>query len=194
MKSLLSNEEKKQLIFRELSLSLLLHLEFIRLNHNKPLASSETNELLAKQAKKLLRRSRYKVLNRKLKSLLSSKNSVDLEKLFLTAINFQSSPSHLEEYMLLIRSIEREMGFTVMLSTPIDVDLNHNGDKGFICVLSTDLNSNFSKAGKLSGSISFLAKLSAYKRSCLFNTISLFDCFNVNIDYEDDDFTRFRLS
>lgn len=194
MKSLLSNEEKKQLVFRELSLSLLLHLEFTRLNNEKAFKVRETNELLSKQARKLLRLPHYKLLSRKLKSLLSSQSNVNLEALFLTAINFQSNPSDLEEYLLLIRSIEREMGLTVMLSSPTEVDLQHNGDKGFISVLSTDLNSNFSKSGKLYGSISFLAKLSKYKRFCLFNVIGMFERFSVSVNYEDEDFARFTLT
>ncbi|WP_171734507.1 DUF2913 family protein [Vibrio sp. 99-70-13A1] len=198
MKSLLSKEEQAHLLLRELSLSALLHLEFKQLEKKSPLPLNDKNLLLKLWLKKQSTTSKYKLLKKKLKSLLSATNNqkVNLEVLFLEVINFHSEvkAADLEEYLLLVRSIERELNSTVMLSSPNEVDLDYKGGKDFICVLADDLNRHFSPEGHLESTISFLGKLSKYDRTKVFNSVFMFNRFSYEVKYEDDNFVRFDLS
>ncbi|CAM2771417.1 DUF2913 domain-containing protein [Vibrio mytili] len=194
MKPLLSSEEKKRILFKDFSSTLLLHLEFIRLERAKPIVHTEINQLLSNHARKLLRLPRYKALNKKVKTLLVSSKSVSLELLFLSVINYEAPISDLEEYLLMVRRLERQFTTTVMLSNPVDIDLNYGGKNGFICVLSKDLNLSFSKSGALLETLSVLVKLSAYERNSLLKILRQFNRFSIDVAYQDDVFLRFNLS
>ncbi len=179
-------------------MSALLYLEFKKLDRSKPLSLAEKKSLLSAYLKKQSTNPRHKIIKKKIKSLLAtaSKSQVDLELLFLEAINYFSDvpPTHLEEFFLMVKAIETEFGTTLMLSTPQKVDLNHKPGKPFLCALSEDLNAHFSQNGRLTSQVSFLARLSDYERSILLGVIAKFHRFDIQIDYQDENFIRFSLS
>lgn len=194
MKPLLTNEDKNKLLFKRLSISLLLHLEFRRLEIGINIDHNKSNEIITKYTRTLLRYPRYKKLKKKCDFLLSKNENLNIESFLLRVISYQSPTSDLEECLLLIRTLEIDLRVTVMLSEPISIELTYGGGKGFICVLSRDFHSYFSKSGILVKSISFLVKLPSHKRSKVLTIARQFNRFNIYIDYEDAEFLRFSIS
>ncbi|OLQ92635.1 hypothetical protein BIY22_15015 [Vibrio panuliri] len=197
MKPLLSQQERTHLLLRELALSALLHLEFHQLDKGRRLSLVDKNSLFRLWLKKQATSQRYKLLKKKIKVLIqhSKGNSYDLEKMFLELINYSETVSltQLEEYLLLVRSIEKDIGLTVLLSSPHDVDLGYGEGKQFICVLATDLNRHFSDEGDMLAPITFLVRSSVYERSAVLANVYKFGQFSHTVLYEDDDFLRFEL-
>ncbi|USD67281.1 DUF2913 family protein [Vibrio sp. SCSIO 43136] len=199
MKTLLSKEETKFLLLRDLALSGLLHLEFKKLEAKRSLTVSDRNAALSTWLKKQSARQRFKLLKKKVRTLLTSVSSsrgIDLEKVLLEAINYSEEveTTHLEEFLIMVRSIEKEFNSTLMLSSPQQVKLDYKQEKELLCVLSDDLNAHFNSQGKMTTPVNFLARTSRYNRSMLFNAISGFALFEPKVQYEDDDFIRFTLS
>jgi len=197
LKSLLSQEEKRHILLRQLALSGLLHLEFQKLDKKSALPLTECNQIIQNWIRKQSRSSQYKPLKKKLKTLLqhTQGTKVDLESMFLELINYHDEArfTDLEEYLLLIRSIETSLGTTVMISTPEEVDLNYRDGKSFICVLTHDLNAHFSSQGKMVKPITFLAKVSLFERSSLATAVYKFNTFRYQPLYDDEAFVRFNL-
>lgn len=115
--------------------------------------------------------------------------------MFLELIQFDENIelTSLEEYLLLVRSIEKDLGLTVLLSSPRDVDLSYAEGENFICVLAADLNSHFSNEGSMLAPITFLVKVSVYERAAVLATVCKFTQFSHSVLYEDSDFLRFEL-
>ncbi|MGI9877017.1 DUF2913 family protein [Vibrio chagasii] len=183
--------------FRDFSLNALLHLEFKRLENKHPLSSQKVNSLLQSFIKKSATKAKYKPIKKRLKSLLSTslKQRIDLESflLQLTDWNADLQITDLEEFLLLVRELEKEFNSQLILSKAEEVDLNHNPLQALLCVLANNLNDNFSTAGKLISQITFLARLSTFERSCLFHVLSRFSRFDISIMYQDDKFIRFNM-
>nr|WP_164675358.1 DUF2913 family protein [Vibrio rhodolitus] len=185
------------MLLRELALSALLHLEFHQLDKGRPLNLTDKNSLFRLWLKKQSSSMRYKLLKKKIKVLIqhSKGNNYNLEKMFLELINYSESVSltQLEEYLLLVRSIEKDLGLTVLLSSPHEVDLKYSEGKNFVCVLAADLNSHFSQDGQMIAPITFLVRSSVYERSAVLASVYKFGQFSHNVQYEDGDFLRFEL-
>lgn len=115
--------------------------------------------------------------------------------MFLELIHFNETVvlTALEEYLLLVRSIEKDLGLTVLLSSPKDVDLGYAEGENFICVLATDLNSHFSAEGSMLAPITFLVKATVYERAAVLSTVCKFTQFSHSVLYEDSEFLRFEL-
>ncbi|HAS63207.1 MAG TPA: hypothetical protein DCS35_11940 [Vibrio sp.] len=197
MKPLLSQQERTHLLLRELALSALLHLEFHQLDKGRSLNLADKNSLFRLWLKKQSSSLRYKLLKKKIKVLIqhSKGNNYNLEKMFLELIQFDENIelTSLEEYLLLVRSIEKDLGLTVLLSSPRDVDLSYAEGENFICVLAADLNSHFSNEGSMLAPITFLVKVSVYERAAVLATVCKFTQFSHSVLYEDSDFLRFEL-
>ncbi|OLQ93954.1 hypothetical protein BIY21_10335 [Vibrio ponticus] len=197
MKPLLSPQERTHLLLRELALSALLHIEFHQLDKGRRLNVADKNSLFRLWLKKQSASQRYKLLKKKIKVLIqhSQGNNYNLEKMFLELINFSAEDSltQLEEYLLLVRSIEKDLGLTVLLSSPHDVDLNFQQGKDFVCVLAADLNNHFSADGKMVAPITFLVRASVYERSAVLSSVYKFEQFSHDVLYEDNEFLRFAL-
>jgi len=195
LKVLLSPEDKSKILVKELALSALLYIEFQQLDAKVRLSSQKKNDLLQIWLNKQSKNSRYRRLKKKLKTLLNQfkKTQVDLETIFTELANYQadSLPTHLEEYLLLIRRMERNLGLTVMLSSAQELDLDYS--EIFIAVLSNDLNSHFSNAGKLLLPIEFLARLPTAKRSSFLEGVFSSPIFTYRILYEDDKYIRIEF-
>lgn len=174
-----------------------MHLEFQKLDKKSALPLTECNQIIQNWIRKQSRSSQYKPLKKKLKTLLqhTQGTKVDLESMFLELINYHDEArfTDLEEYLLLIRSIETSLGTTVMISTPEEVDLNYRDGKSFICVLTHDLNAHFSSQGKMVKPITFLAKVSLFERSSLATAVYKFNTFRYQPLYDDEAFVRFNL-
>lgn len=175
----------------------MLHLEFHQLDKGRPLNLADRNSLFRLWLKKQSSSLRYKLLKKKIKILIqhSKGNSYNLEAMFLELIHFNENVvlTALEEYLLLVRSIEKDLGLTVLLSSPKDVDLGYAEGKNFICVLATDLNSHFSAEGSMLAPITFLVKATVYQRAAVLSTVCKFTQFSHSVLYEDSEFLRFEL-
>ncbi|WP_162046975.1 DUF2913 family protein [Vibrio taketomensis] len=197
MKPLLSPQERTHLLLKELALSALLHLEFHQLDKGRKLTLADKNTLFRLWLKKQSSSARYKLLKKKIKVLVahSQGNNYNLEKLFLELINFDegSELTALEEYLLLVRSIEKDLGLTVLLSSPQKVELDFAEGKNFVCVLATDLNAHFSANGQMVAPITFLVRAGVTERSSVLSNVYKFGQFSHSVLYEDSDFLRFEL-
>ncbi|MDC5706846.1 DUF2913 family protein [Vibrio europaeus] len=186
-------------LLAELALHALLHL---RTNHTAIVLSSKSrsqiNDILSAWLNKAANSKKYKPLKKKVKSLVSHARSqrLDMEAMLgnlLTPIEGDELP-HLDSFLLLVNTLEKELNTTVLVSSPEAVDLQHNCKGCLLCVLSADLNAHFNNRNRLVANISMLFRGTHGEKHSFLRTIYSSSLFDHHIEFEDGDFVRITLS
>ncbi|MDC5721612.1 DUF2913 family protein [Vibrio europaeus] len=186
-------------LLAELALHALLHL---RTNHTAIVLSSKSrsqiNDILSAWLNKAANSKKYKPLKKKVKSLVSHARSqrLDMEAMLgnlLTPIEGDELP-HLDSFLLLVNTLEKELNTTVLVSSPEAVDLQHNSKGCLLCVLSADLNAHFNNRNRLVANISMLFRGTHGEKHSFLRTIYSSSLFDHHIEFEDGDFVRITLS
>ncbi|MCG9679612.1 DUF2913 family protein [Vibrio sp. Isolate24] len=186
-------------LLSELALHALLHL---RSNHSAKVLThksrSDINDILSAWLNKAANSKKYKPFKKKIRSLVTHARSqrLDMEMMLgnlLSPLNGDELP-HLDSFLLLINTIEKELNTTVLVSSPEEVDLSFNPKGCLLCVLSQDLNAHFDNRNRLSADISMLFRGSRGEKHSVLRTIYTSAIFEHRIEYEDEDFLRIRLS
>ncbi|CAH0530332.1 DUF2913 family protein [Vibrio hippocampi] len=192
------SNSSSSLLLHEVSLHALLHLEFKK----RTLKTGQCdpawcNDILIKWLKPKLKSHKYKGIRKQLKTLTlqAKKSQVDLENVLL--IGIEAKPEiqqpHLDNYLLLIREIERKLGTTALLSTPEAVDLKHDESGCLLCVLSSDLNAHFGRKNQLEKPISILFRGTVREKHLFLGAIYANPVFSYQLQYEDENFVRIIL-
>ncbi|MDC5848923.1 DUF2913 family protein [Vibrio europaeus] len=186
-------------LLAELALHALLHL---RTNHTAIVLSSkprsQINDILSAWLNKAANSKKYKPFKKKVKSLVSHARSqrLDMEAMLgnlLTPIEGDELP-HLDSFLLLVNTLEKELNTTVLVSSPEAVDLQHNSKGCLLCVLSADLNAHFNNRNRLVANISMLFRGTHGEKHSFLRTIYSSSLFDHHIEFEDGDFVRITLS
>ncbi len=101
---------------------------------------------------------------------------------------------HLDSFLLLINTLERELNTTVLVSRPESVDLEFNPKGCLLCVLSADLNAHFSERNRLIANISMLFRGTNGEKHKFLRTIYSSSIFEHKVEFEDGGFVRISLS
>ncbi|MDC5807312.1 DUF2913 family protein [Vibrio europaeus] len=186
-------------LLAELALHALLHL---RTNHTAIVLSSKSrsqiNDILSAWLNKAANSKKYKPFKKKVKSLVSHARSqrLDMEAMLgnlLTPVEGDELP-HLDSFLLLVNTLEKELNTTVLVSSPEAVDLQHNSKGCLLCVLSADLNAHFNNRNRLVANISMLFRGTHGEKHSFLRTIYSSSLFDHHIEFEDGDFVRITLS
>ena len=186
-------------LLAELALHALLHL---RTNHTAIVLASKSrsqiNDILSAWLNKAANSKKYKPLKKKVKSLVSHARSqrLDMEAMLgnlLTPVEGDELP-HLDSFLLLVNTLEKELNTTVLVSSPEAVDLQHNSKGCLLCVLSADLNAHFNNRNRLVANISMLFRGTHSEKHTFLRTIYSSSLFDHHIEFEDGDFVRITLS
>ncbi|AIW14641.1 DUF2913 domain-containing protein [Vibrio tubiashii] len=186
-------------LLAELALHALLHL---RTNHTAIVLGSKSrsqiNDILSAWLNKAANSKKYKPFKKKVKSLVSHARSqrLDMEAMLgnlLTPIEGDELP-HLDSFLLLVNTLEKELNTTVLVSSPEAVDLQHNSKGCLLCVLSADLNAHFNNRNRLVANISMLFRGTHGEKHSFLRTIYSSSLFDHHIEFEDGDFVRITLS
>ncbi|MDC5852660.1 DUF2913 family protein [Vibrio europaeus] len=186
-------------LLAELALHALLHL---RTNHTAIVLSSKSrsqiSDILSAWLNKAANSKKYKPFKKKVKSLVSHARSqrLDMEAMLgnlLTPIEGDELP-HLDSFLLLVNTLEKELNTTVLVSSPEAVDLQHNRKGCLLCVLSADLNAHFNNRNRLVANISMLFRGTHGEKHSFLRTIYSSSLFDHHIEFEDGDFVRITLS
>ncbi|MDC5840848.1 DUF2913 family protein [Vibrio europaeus] len=186
-------------LLAELALHALLHL---RTNHTAIVLSSKSrsqiSDILSAWLNKAANSKKYKPFKKKVKSLVSYARSqrLDMEAMLgnlLTPIEGDELP-HLDSFLLLVNTLEKELNTTVLVSSPEAVDLQHNSKGCLLCVLSADLNAHFNNRNRLVANISMLFRGTYGEKHSFLRTIYSSSLFDHHIEFEDGDFVRITLS
>ncbi len=186
-------------LLAELALHALLHL---RTNHTAIVIASKSrsqiNDILSAWLNKAANSKKYKPFKKKVKSLVSHARSqrLDMEAMLgnlLTPIEGDELP-HLDSFLLLVNTLEKELNTTVLVSSPEAVDLQHNSKGCLLCVLSADLNAHFNNRNRLVANISMLFRGTHGEKHSFLRTIYSSSLFDHHIEFEDGDFVRITLS
>ncbi|MFB9214445.1 DUF2913 family protein [Vibrio sinaloensis] len=185
-------------LLSELALHALLHLHT---NHNgKTLAyksRSDINDILSAWLNKSSNSKKYKPFKKKVRSLVTHARS---QKLDMVAMLENLLPPqqgdelpHLDSFLLLINTLEKELNTTVLVSSPEAVDLAFNPKGCLLCVLSPDLNTHFSERNRLIADVSMLFRGTNGERHSFLRTIYSSSIFEHRVEFEDGDFVRISL-
>ncbi|MCG9576437.1 DUF2913 family protein [Vibrio tubiashii] len=186
-------------LLAELALHALLHL---RTNHTAIVlgskSRSQVNDILSAWLNKAANSKKYKPFKKKVKSLVSHARSqrLDMEAMLgnlLTPVEGDELP-HLDSFLLLVNTLEKELNTTVLVSSPEAVDLQHNSKGCLLCVLSADLNAHFNNRNRLVANISMLFRGTHGEKHSFLRTIYSSSLFDHHIEFEDGDFVRITLS
>lgn len=186
-------------LLAELALHALLHL---RTNHTAIVLGSKSrsqiNDILSAWLNKAANSKKYKPFKKKVKSLVSHARSqrLDMEAMLgnlLTPVEGDELP-HLDSFLLLVNTLEKELNTTVLVSSPEAVDLQHNSKGCLLCVLSADLNAHFNNRNRLVANISMLFRGTHGEKHSFLRTIYSSSLFDYHIEFEDGDFVRITLS
>ncbi|MEX0333579.1 DUF2913 family protein [Vibrio tubiashii] len=186
-------------LLAELALHALLHL---RTNHTAIVLGSKSrsqiNDILSAWLNKAANSKKYKPFKKKVKSLVSHARSqrLDMEAMLgnlLTPVEGDELP-HLDSFLLLVNTLEKELNTTVLVSSPEAVDLQHNSKGCLLCVLSADLNAHFNNRNRLVANISMLFRGTHGEKHSFLRTIYSSSLFDHHIEFEDGDFVRITLS
>lgn len=186
-------------LLAELALHALLHL---RTNHTAIVIASKSrsqiNDILSAWLNKAANSKKYKPFKKKVKSLVSHARSqrLDMEAMLgnlLTPVEGDELP-HLDSFLLLVNTLEKELNTTVLVSSPEAVDLQHNSKGCLLCVLSADLNAHFNNRNRLVANISMLFRGTHGEKHSFLRTIYSSSLFDHHIEFEDGDFVRITLS
>ncbi len=185
-------------LLSELATHALLHLYFRMLpNEPRSFTSAEKNDILHKWLKPKIKSNRYRSIKKSLKAMLSQAKSShsDLDTLLERCVGAtaDSTPPHLDNYLLLISEIEKKLGTTVLLSKPEEVDLKHDENGCLLCVLTQDLNAHFSANNALISPISMLFRGTLSQRHAFLGCIYSSELFNYKVQYQDEQFVRILL-
>ncbi|WP_100752022.1 DUF2913 family protein [Vibrio salilacus] len=186
-------------LLAELALHALLHL---RTNHvgkvlvRKP--RSDINDILSAWLNKAANSKKYKPLKKKVRSLVSHARAqrLDMEGMLgnlLTPSEGDELP-HLDSFLLLVNTLEKELNTTVLVSSPESVDLKHNSKGCLLCVLSQDLNAHFNHRNRLVNDISMLFRGTYGEKNAFLRIIYSSSLFDHKLEFEDGDFVRISLS
>jgi hypothetical protein len=185
-------------LLAELALHALLHL---RTNYSgKALGHKsrfDINDILSAWLNKAANSKKYKPFKKKVRSLVSHARAqrLDMESMLenlLTPIGGDELP-HLDSFLLLVNTLEKELNTTVLVSKPEEVDLKHNSNGCLLCVLSQDLNAHFSERNRLVADISMLFRGTHGERHAFLRNIYASSLFEHKVEYEDGDFVRISL-
>lgn len=186
-------------LLAELALHALLHL---RTNHSALALTrksrSDVNDILSAWLNKAANSKKYKPFKKKVRSLVSHARAqrLDMEALLgnlLTPVEGDELP-HLDSFLLLVNTLERELNTTVLVSSPQEVDLKHHPKGCLLCVLSTDLNAHFNNRNRLVADISMLFRGTHGEKHTFMRTIYSSSLFEHKVEFEDGDFVRISLS
>ena len=186
-------------LLAELALHALLHL---RTNHTAIVLGSKSrsqiNDILSAWLNKAANSKKYKPFKKKVKSLVSHARSqrLDMEAMLgnlLTPVEGDELP-HLDSFLLLVNTLEKELNTTVLVSSPEAVDLQHNSKGCLLCVLSADLHAHFNNRNRLVANISMLFRGTHGEKHTFLRTIYSSSLFDHHIEFEDGDFVRITLS
>lgn len=186
-------------LLAELALHALLHL---RTNHTAIVLGSKSrsqiNDILSAWLNKAANSKKYKPFKKKVKSLVSHARSqrLDMEAMLgnlLTPVEGDELP-HLDSFLLLVNTLEKELNTTVLVSSPEAVDLQHNSKGCLLCVLSADLNAHFNNRNRLVANISMLFRGTHGEKHSFLRTIYSSSLFDHHVEFEDGDFVRITLS
>lgn len=186
-------------LLAELALHALLHL---RTNHTGPILArksrSDINDVLSAWLNKAANSKKYKPFKKKVRSLVSHARAQRLDMVgmlenLLPPTSGDELP-HLDSFLLLVNTLEKELNTTVLVSRPEEVDLKHNSKGCLLCVLSQDLNAHFSERNRLIVDISMLFRGTHGERHSFLRTIYSSSLFEHHLEYEEDDFVRITLS
>jgi len=186
-------------LLAELALHALLHL---RTNHTAIVIASKSrsqiNDILSAWLNKAANSKKYKPFKKKVKSLVSHARSqrLDMEAMLgnlLTPVEGDELP-HLDSFLLLVNTLEKELNTTVLVSSPEAVDLQHNGKGCLLCVLSADLHAHFNNRNRLVANISMLFRGTHGEKHSFLRTIYSSSLFDHHVEFEDGDFVRITLS
>lgn len=186
-------------LLAELALHALLHL---RTNHTAIVIASKSrsqiNDILSAWLNKAANSKKYKPFKKKVKSLVSHARSqrLDMEAMLgnlLTPVEGDELP-HLDSFLLLVNTLEKELNTTVLVSSPEAVDLQHNSKGCLLCVLSADLHAHFNNRNRLVANISMLFRGTHGEKHSFLRTIYSSSLFDHHVEFEDGDFVRITLS
>jgi hypothetical protein len=186
-------------LLSELALHALLHL---RTNHTgitlARKSRSDINDVLSAWLNKAANSKKYKPFKKKVRSLVSHARAqrLDMEGMLenlLPPTGGDELP-HLDSFLLLVNTLEKELNTTVLVSRPEEVNLEHNSKGCLLCVLSQDLNAHFSERNRLVADISMLLRGTHGERHAFLRTIYSSSLFEHKLEFEQDDFVRITLS
>lgn len=186
-------------LLAELALHALLHL---RTNHSGKVlvrkSRSDINDILSAWLNKAANSKKYKPLKKKVRSLVSHARAqrLDMEGMLgnlLTPTEGDELP-HLDSFLLLVNTLEKELNTTVLVSSPESVDLKHNSKGCLLCVLSQDLNAHFNHRNRLVNDISMLFRGTRGEKHAFLRIIYSSSLFDHKLEFEDGDFVRISLS
>ncbi|KJY85210.1 hypothetical protein TW81_01010 [Vibrio galatheae] len=186
-------------LLAELALHALLHL---RTNHTANAlhqkSRSQINDVLSAWLNKAASSKKYKPFKKKVKALVSHARAqrLDMESMLgnlLTPVAGDELP-HLDSFLLLVNTLEKELNTTVLVSRPESVDLQHNSKGCLLCVLSPDLNAHFNNRNRLVANISMLFRGTHGEKHTFLRTIYSSSLFDHSIEFEDGEFVRITLS
>ena len=186
-------------LLSELALHALLHLHT---NHSAKVLSyksrSDINDILSMWLNKSSNSKKYKLFKKKIRSLVTHARSqrLDMESMLMNLLPSQEGDElpHLDSFLLLINTLERELNTTVLVSRPESVDLEFNPKGCLLCVLSADLNAHFSERNRLVANISMLFRGTNGEKHTFLRTIYSSSIFEHKVEFEDGDFVRISLS
>ncbi|MDN3610565.1 DUF2913 family protein [Vibrio ostreicida] len=186
-------------LLSELALHALLHL---RTNHTSSSLARQSraavNDILSAWLNKAANRKKYKPFKKKVRALVTHARSqrLDMELMLsnlLSPLNGDELP-HLDSFLLLINTLEKDLNTTVQVSQPEAVDLSFNPKGCLLCVLSPDLNTHFDSRNRLVTDVSMLFRGNHGEKHTVLRTIYASAVFEHRLEYEDDDFVRISLS
>jgi len=186
-------------LLAELALHALLHL---RTNHTASTlerqSRSQINDILSAWLNKAANSKKYKPFKKKVKSLVSHARAqrLDMELMLsnlLVPVAGDELP-HLDSFLLLVNTLEKELNTTVLVSSPEAVDLQHNSKGCLLCVLSNDLNAHFNNRNRLVKDISMLFRGTRGEKHAFLRTIYSSSLFDHHVEFEDGEFVRITLS
>ncbi|MDA0126851.1 DUF2913 family protein [Vibrio sp. MarTm2] len=185
-------------LLSELALHALLHLYTSNAGKvSLKRSRSDVNDVISAWLNKASNSKKYKPFKKKIRSLVTHARSqrLDMEAMLENLLPPEGGDElpHLDSFLLLINTLEKELNTTVLVSSPESVDLQFNPKGCLLCVLSQDLNAHFSERNRFIADISMLFRGTNGEKHAFLRTIYSSSIFEHKVEFEDGEFVRITL-